>query len=347
MLAPPVPEMSMETEHGGHEEESAMLPCVAFASEHGYKFFSLAHMRMLNSADVRPMPPVLGRRLVPSPYGGMVLATDVCYRHPCHLVDPFTGSRAPLPDLPIPFSEKEPVGCLSDEPRLRCARVTDDGLAWDWSRRGVMVARGDTAFFCEHGGERWMPVHQSKLGSPMTVNYRGGLFFVLELRTLKTTIIDAGTLQARTKIPAPPGFGDVDYAYLAPSTDDAILLVHHAGDSDSVVFTKAYRARHRDSQRPPRWRPVLDIGDRAVFVDGAHGFTVTADPTGAKANRVYVILAHQLTHPCGRLAVAYDVGFTDLTRPERMGRLNLNTGEVEPMWGRPHWIIPRNESGRR
>jgi len=174
------------TDHGGHDEEeeeetsSATLPCLAFASEHGYRVFSLAHMRML---DVRPMPPVPGRRLVASPYGGTVLATDVCYRHPCHLADPFTGSRAPLPDLPIPLWEKEPVDCHPDEPRPRCAQVsvTNDGLAWDWPPRGVvvMVARGNTAFFCEQGGGEWTPVHESQLGSPMIVNYRGGLFFVL------------------------------------------------------------------------------------------------------------------------------------------------------------------------
>ncbi|PWZ27863.1 hypothetical protein Zm00014a_009476 [Zea mays] len=345
VTAAPVAEV-MSMDHGGHEE-SPTVPCLAFASEHGYSIFSLAYMRMLDGADVRPMPPVPGRRLMTSPYGGTVLATDVCYRHPCYLVNPFTGSRASLPDLPIPFSEKEPIECRSDEPRPRCARVTDDGLAWDWSPRGILVARGDTAFFCEHGGERWTPVHQSQLGSPMTINYRGGLFFVLELHTLKTTVIDAGTLQARAKIPAPPVLGDVDDAYLAPSQDDAILLVHHAGDSNGVIFTNAYRARLRGNRRTPRWKPVLDIGDRAVFIDGAHGFTVTADLEGAKANRVYVILANRLTHPCGRLAVVFDVGFSDLRRPERMGRLKLNTGEVEPMWGQPHWIMPRDRSDRR
>jgi hypothetical protein len=114
-----------------------------------------------------------------------------------------------------------------------------------------------------------------------------------------------------------------------------------------VLFTEAYRARHRGSRRPPKWRPVQDIGDRAVFVDGAHGFTVTADPAGARANRVYVILARGVTHPCGRLAVAYDVGFSDLVRLECMGRMKLNAGEVERMWGQPHWIIPRDGSDRR
>ncbi|OEL21607.1 hypothetical protein BAE44_0017370 [Dichanthelium oligosanthes] len=340
-MSPPDP----MTEHDREEEMACTLPCLAFASEHGYRVFSLAEMRMLDGADGRPpMPPVLGRRLVPSPYGGTVLATDVCYRHPCHLVDPFTGARAPLPDLPIPFSESEPVDYHPDDvPRPRCARVTNDGLAWDWSPRGVMVARGDTAFFCAHGGGEWTPVHQSARGSPMSVNYRGGRFFLLELRTLETTVIDAGTLRARAKIPAPRGLrGDTDGAYLAPSSaDDAVLLVHRAGDSRCLLFTEAYHAWVRGGGRP-RWARAHDIGDRAVFVDGAHAFTVDAGPAGVGANHVHAVLANRVARPCGRLAVTYDAGCWDLTRPERMGRLKVDFGEVEPMWGEPHWIIRRD-----
>ncbi|RLM60824.1 uncharacterized protein C2845_PM14G04610 [Panicum miliaceum] len=319
LLLPPSPRTELDRE----EEMASTLPCLAFASEHGYRLFSLAEMRMLD--DPRPMPPVPGRRLVPSPYGGTVLATDVCYRHPCHLVDPFTGARAPLPDLPVPFSEREPVGYHpDDEPRPRRAPATDDGLAWDWSPRGVMVAQGDTAFFRTHGGGgggggEWTPVHQSARGSPMTVNYRGGRFFLLELRTLETTVVDAGTLRARATIPAPAGPRDVDAAYLVlSSAGDAVLLVHRAGDSRGVLFTEAYRARgYRGGGR--RWARAHDIGDRAVFVDGAHAFTVAAGPAGALANRVYVILANRVASPCGRLAVAYDIGFADLTRPECHG----------------------------
>ncbi|RLN03329.1 hypothetical protein C2845_PM13G05150 [Panicum miliaceum] len=336
------------TELDREEEMASTLPCLAFASENGYRLFSLAEMRMLD--DPRPpMPPVPGRRLVPSPYGGTVLATDVCYRHPCHLVDPFTGARAPLPDLPVPFSEREPVAYHpDDEPRPRRARATDDGLAWDWSPRGVMVARGDTAFFRAHGGGgEWTPVHQSARGSPMTVNYRGGRFFLLELRTLETTVVDAATLRARARIPAPAGPRDVDAAYLAPSSaGDAVLLVQRAGDSRGMLFTEAYRARDRGGGGGLRWARAHDIGDRAVFVDGAHAFTVAAGPAGALANHVYVVLASRVARPCGRLAVAYDVGFADLTRPECMGRLRLDVGEVEPMWGQPHWIIRRDGADR-
>ncbi|RLN17229.1 uncharacterized protein C2845_PM02G13150 [Panicum miliaceum] len=64
----------------------------------------------------------------------------------------------------------------------------------------------------------------------MTVSYRGRRFFLLDLRTLETTVVDAGTLGARTRIPAPAGLRDVDAAYLAPSSvGGAVLLVHRAG----------------------------------------------------------------------------------------------------------------------
>jgi hypothetical protein len=97
---------------------ASTLPCLT--SEHGYRVFSLAEMRMLDGAE-DPwviMPLVPGCRLVPSPYSGMGLATNVCYRTRATSSTLFTGACAPLPDLPVPFSEWEPVGYHpDDEPR--------------------------------------------------------------------------------------------------------------------------------------------------------------------------------------------------------------------------------------
>jgi hypothetical protein len=76
----------------------------------------------------------------------------MCGQYPCRLVDPFTGKVTPLPDLPVLFSEESPMPAARDNPRFRVS--TDDGFAWGWSPRGVMVARGDTAFFCETSGRR-------------------------------------------------------------------------------------------------------------------------------------------------------------------------------------------------
>ncbi|CAO2200803.1 unnamed protein product [Urochloa humidicola] len=336
---------------------SSTLPCLAFPSEHGYMLFSLAETRMLNNGSgSASLPPVLGRRLIPSPYGGMALATDVCYNHPCRLVDPFTGNHTPLPNLPVPFSEKEPVEHhpADDPPRRRAgARVTDDGLAWDWSPRGVMVARGDTAFFLPHCGcsEGWLAVHQAKRGSPMTVNYRAGKFFLLELRSLETTVLDAATLRRRATIPPPRGLrGGVEAAYLAPCDDGgAILLVRRRTGEDNggaQLFTEAYRARGRGGRSSSRWARVRDVGERAVFVDGSHAFTVAAGAAGALANHVYVVLANGVERRSGGSVdvVEYDVGVVDVERPELMWRMGLDVGEVERVWGQPHWIIRRDGS---
>ncbi|CAL5007894.1 unnamed protein product [Urochloa decumbens] len=332
---------------------STTLPCLAFPSEHGYMLFSLAETRVLNNGGAPPaVPPVLGRRLIPSPYGGTVLATDVCYNHPCHLIDPFTGDRSPpLPDLPVPFSEREPVDhhpADDDAPLHRCrtaARATDDGLSWDWSPRGVMVARGDTAFFLlAHGGaaaagEKWQPVHQAARGSPMSVNYRAGRFFLLELRSLVTTVLDAATIP-----PPPAGLRGVEAAYLAPCDGGgAILLVRHRSDNGGAqLFTEAYRMR--SGGKAPRWARARDVGERAVFVDGAHAFTVAAGG-GALANHVCVVLADEVERAGGHVDVAYDVGVVDVARPERMGRMRLDVAEVERVWGHPHWIMRRDGPG--
>jgi hypothetical protein len=327
------------------EEESSTPPCLAFPSQSGYKVFSLADMRACESR----LRPVLGRRLLPSPYGGTVLAADASCRHPCRLVDPLTGEVvAPLPDLPLPRSETEPVPCDRDEPSARRARVvTDDGLAWDWSPRGVVVARGDTAFFHPFSGGEWTPVYQSGREAAMTVNHRGGRFFLFEPRRLRTTVLDAATLRAVAAVPPPPGDADeIDAAYLAPSGDgEAFLLVHHTGRGRGAFFTDVYRARLGRGGRAPRWRRVEDVGDRAVFLDGAHGFTVRAGPRTLR-NHLYVTLTCPLQMDDGRPAAEYDVAVVDLRRPERKERLELDAGVVDRAWGwQPYWIIPKD--GRR
>ncbi|CAO2162053.1 unnamed protein product [Urochloa humidicola] len=235
------------------------LPCVAFPSQHGYMVYSLAEGRMRDGVRLRP---VTGLRVVPSPYGGGgALATDLSsFRHPSRLVDPFTGESAALPDLPVPLGERGPSSFEDEEPRVQgrrpAAPPTDDGFAWDLCRpRGVMVARGDTAFFYETGRGTtgsWVPVHRAKSASgTMTVNHRGFFFFVLDQRTLLTTVIDARTLETVAEIGPPPGADAVDCAHLVASTDDVLLLVHRARDTDCELFSEVYRARHK---RPPRHR---------------------------------------------------------------------------------------------
>ncbi|OEL30568.1 Signal recognition particle 54 kDa protein 3 [Dichanthelium oligosanthes] len=259
------------------------LQCVAFPSQHGYMVFSLAEGRMRDGVRLRP---VSGRRVVPSPYGGgAVLATDLSsFRHPSRLVDPFTGESAPLPDLPVPLGERGPTSFEPEKPRVQGRRPavppTDDGFAWDRSPRGVMVARGDTVFFCETGGGgRWVPVHQSQSPSDtMTVNHRGGFFFVLEQRTLVTMVIDASTLHKVAEIPPPPGGSAVDHVNLVASAEDVLLLVHRARDLDCELFSEVYRARHKKPR--PAWSKVTDVGDRALFVDRLHGFSVGIGGSG-------------------------------------------------------------------
>jgi hypothetical protein len=292
LLSPELPRshpsvVTFSREEDNDDDAAAALPCLAFGSEDGYMAFSLGAGRMRGDVAMRL---ARGRRHVPSPHGGKVFATDMHGRYPCHLVDPFTGEVTPLPDLPIPFSEESPMRDDPEPPRFRLS--TEDGFAWDWSPRGVMVARGDTAFFCGTGGGEWTPVHRSRHGSSMTINYRAGFFFVLDLGTLRTAVFDSETLGRSSEIDPPPRLGDITWALLVASTDDVLLLVRRRSrnrycDVDETFF-QTYRAPHR-GQLPDtaiRWEPVTDIGDRAVFVDSAHGFTVRAGE-GAMRNCVY------------------------------------------------------------
>ena len=100
------------------EDKETTLPCVAFPSQHGYMVFSLAEDRLRDGVRLRP---VTGRRIVPSPYGGALLATDLTsFRHPSRLVDPFTGESRPLPDLPVQLWYKEPSSLC--EPEAPCVQ---------------------------------------------------------------------------------------------------------------------------------------------------------------------------------------------------------------------------------
>ncbi|KAF0897800.1 hypothetical protein E2562_000508 [Oryza meyeriana var. granulata] len=351
---PPPPELK------GKDEETR-LPCLVFPSLDGYRVFSLAERCMCDDGEVR-LRMACRRRYVASPYGGKVFVTDLNWRYSSHLIDPFTGERTPLPDLPIPFSETEPMPCAADEPRARGSAVgTDDGFAWDWSPRGVMVARGDTVFFCEAGGYAWAPVHRSRCNSPMTVNHRGGFFFILEWRSLLTTVIDAETLAPSAVIRPPPNRHNIDDAYLVASTDDVLLLVRRrASDSDRKLFTQAYRARHRGASSPT-WARVTDIGDRAALVTRAHGFTVGVDPNDdgsehavvtVRRNRVYVVVRvstarDQLER---RRVVNHKIGVVHLKNPRPPTLLPLLQGELDGRClhgrklGEPHWIIPSDGS---
>uniref|UniRef100_A0A453QWQ0 KIB1-4 beta-propeller domain-containing protein n=2 Tax=Aegilops tauschii subsp. strangulata TaxID=200361 RepID=A0A453QWQ0_AEGTS len=214
---------------------------------------------------------------------------------------------------------------------------TDDGFAWDWSPHGVMVARGDTVFFCKAGGDEWTPVHRSSHGSAMTVNYRGGFFFVLEELSLRTAVIDAETLDRSAEIDPPPRAGGVHLAFLVTSTDNVLLLLSR--DGYRSTFTHAYRAHRPRQDGPVQWEQVKSIGDRAVFVDGAHGFTVRAGGR-VRRNCVYVSKTVELDDDGGMARVVAVSPLNDLRKVAMAeGGEALRRCKVEPVWGTSHWIM--------
>ncbi|CAM0911030.1 unnamed protein product [Alopecurus aequalis] len=314
------------------EVEEAVLSCSAFGSEDGYKAFSLAECHMHGDVAMRL---ARGRRYVPSPYGGMVFVTDMCGRHPCHVVDPFTGEVTPLPDMPVPLCEEVPMPYGPKSPKFRLS--TDDG------------------FFCETGGVKWTPVHRSRQCSPMTINYRADFFFMLELGSLRTTVIDAETLDPSTEIDPPPRLHNITWAFLVASADDVLLLVRHClrnrfSDADGDFF-QAYRARHmayHAQHRPIRWERVMDIGDRAVFLDHAHDFTVCASE-GTIRNCVYraMIVKLEKEEEEGKSSRRDDVALVVVVSPlsdlRKMKLVQesevLTRCKVDPIWGGGYWII--------
>ncbi|KAL5205018.1 hypothetical protein ABZP36_009889 [Zizania latifolia] len=93
------------------------------------------------------------------------------------------------------------------------------------------------------------------------------------------------------------------------------------------------------------WVWVTDIGDRAVFINRTHGFTVGIPANGAAAMRrncVYVALLKSVRDPVKLRAVMHDVGVVHLRSPKPPVALHGELSSCKVPLGEVHWIV-KNE----
>ncbi|CAN6337379.1 unnamed protein product [Urochloa humidicola] len=279
------------------------------------------------------------------------------------LVNPFTGASSDLP--PLPFASSR--GDYDTIPRE---------LVWDWSPHGVMVSSSrngfsassfmgkasSAAFFCRPGDGSWRPV----VGCPpsasvSSVTYCDGAFYLFDGKTCKATVVDAETL-ALAAVIEPPAleiqipWSDFETS-LVVSHDELLLLL--------LVKTQLVQERRRHQKkffkafcadrvapggggRSPRWSPVGDIGERAVFVDHLRAFCVEANGLkGVRRNCLYLASSHeQVIHDYYGLddvCRMYTVSVLDCSDPSTsdcLGHGKLLSVESSTFWQYPSWLLP-------
>ncbi|CAN6327959.1 unnamed protein product [Urochloa humidicola] len=262
----------------------------------------------------------------------------------------FTGASRDLPALP--FSSR------GDIPRE---------LVWDWSPHGVMVSsrtgassftgNAFPAFFCRPGDGSWKPVGFSS-ASVSSITYCDGAFYLFDGKTCKAAVVDAETLAVAAVI-EPPALETIQIplsdfeASLVVSRDELLLVVvvksWHRERRQSKFF-KAFRADGLPpgGDRSPCWKPVGDIGDRAVFVDHLRAFCVEANSlNGVRRNCVYLASSHeQAIHDyygmdvC-RMCTVSVLNCSDNPTPDcSLGHGKLLSVECNTFWQYPSWLLP-------
>uniref|UniRef100_A0ACD5ZK73 Uncharacterized protein n=1 Tax=Avena sativa TaxID=4498 RepID=A0ACD5ZK73_AVESA len=267
----------------------------------------------------------LRRRLYASPHG-WTLAIDRTGLA-ASLLHPFTGAARPLPSLPAYFAE------------------TDD-LSWDVSPHGVMVSCGEGVLVCalDPLAESWAPIPTMADRNVSSINYAAGDFFVFEEDVCRTTIVDSITMSVTAVIQAPHVELPTE-ARMVVAGDELFILAKSKWMyifGDDVDFSKAFCVNHRSPN--PAWQNLTSIGERAVFVDSLHGFTVgTAGFRNLESNTIYSVDTKEATRSSN---VKYIVKAFNLeSRTSKKLACRLNDLEMSQRGGAASWIIPSLAEG--
>ncbi|KAF3336829.1 F-box/kelch-repeat protein [Carex littledalei] len=249
------------------------LPWLALPSTSSPHFYSLSEDRVYSS----PPPGVADNSNVLGSASGWFISVSGRYSHiTFSLINPFTGASVGLP---------------SPDPSSTLSYAAADTLIWDRSD-SVVVAACSTSFgvfHCRLGETAWVLIESQRFRMASSITFYEGRFYILPVDTCETVVLDSETLEEITVINAPYLDSPVG-AHLFVSSGELLLLVKSTWmylfpDSDSQ-FYKVQRANLNDEL--VEWIEVNDIGDRALFVDNLHCFSVKVGDHGLlRRNCIY------------------------------------------------------------
>ncbi|XP_078153030.1 F-box/kelch-repeat protein At2g24250-like [Carex rostrata] len=242
------------------------LPWLAFPSTSSTHFYSLSEDRVYSN----PPPMVADNSKLFGSSSGWLLSVSGRNRPiTASLVNPFTGALIELP-------------CLDPCSPLWNGMVYT--LVWDRSDLVVVTGstRGPRIFYCRLGESTWASI-EYPYSTPHSITFYEGRFYILNFSACQTVVLDGETLEQITVIDAP--YNDYPiWTHLFVSSGE--LLVLATWNYDGLPVYNVQRADLNDEY--VEWIEVNDIGDRALFVDNLHCFSVEVGDHGLlRRNCIY------------------------------------------------------------
>jgi Protein of unknown function (DUF295)/F-box-like len=305
------------------------LPWLALPSASSTHFYSLSEDRVYSN----PPPGVPPDSNLFGSASGWCLSLSRPNLHvAAYLVNPFTGASIGLPSPDLGSS---------------LSYVAPDTLVWDCSDSVVLAACSTRlgAFYCRLGEETWVPIESQQHGMASGITFYEGKFYILLADTCETVVLDGKTLEQITVVAAPDVDSPVE-AHLFVSSGELLLLIKSTWmylfpDSDSQ-FYKVRCVNLNDELA--EWVEVHDIGDRALFVDNLHCFSIgIGDNSLLRQNCIYS--AQLRTSARSRnLSTTYSISVFDLGNSS-CERLNGSLCKFRAASSRgaaslPSWILP-------
>ncbi|KAF3336806.1 F-box protein [Carex littledalei] len=247
------------------------LPWLTLPSTSSTHLYSLSEDRIY----ANPLPSIADNSNIFGSSSGWFLSVRDLNRHVTFsLINPFTGASIGLP---------------SPDPCSTLSNAMADTLVWDRSDSVVVVASCSTKshlFYCRLGEAAWATIESQQHRLASSITFYEGRFYILHAYTHEIVVLDGETLEQVTVIPYLSSHVE---AHLLVSSGELLLLVKSIWMyiyPDRYWKYKVRRANLNDEL--VEWIEVNDIGDRALFVDNFHCFSVkVGDNSLLRRNCIY------------------------------------------------------------
>ncbi|XP_078178992.1 F-box/kelch-repeat protein At1g64840-like [Carex rostrata] len=246
------------------------LPWLALPSTSSTHLYSLSEDRIYSN----PLPSIADNSNLFGSSSGWFLSVRA---RNCHitfsLINPFTGASIGLP---------------SPDPCSSLSYAMTDTLIWDRSDSVIVVKCSTSSHlcYCRLGEAAWALIESQQHRMASSITFYEGRFYILHPYTHEIVVLNGETLEQVTVIPYLNCHVE---AHLFVSSGELLLLVKSIWmyiNPDRYWKYKVRRANLNDEL--VEWIEVNDIGDRALFVDNLHCFSVKVrDNSFLRRNCIY------------------------------------------------------------